>query len=142
MTRTAARRATTRTYLDRGQPHVRGALRPTRRRNVSNVDSYTWEVDITPPTIQINDKPNDPTNATSADFTFSAVAPNAEAGEFECKLDTPSTTGTFADCDSGTSGNQSYGGLNAEGAYTFTVKSTDAAGNTSDAKSTTSGRST
>ncbi len=100
--------------------------------NTSNIDSYTWVVDLTAPTIDITDRPADPTNATSALFKFKAISPNAEAGDFECKLDTPSTTGTFADCGMNASeGEQTYAGLSEEGVYTFTVKSTDAAGNTS-----------
>jgi hypothetical protein len=80
--------------------------------------THSWAVDTGAPNTTITTSPNNPTNSTSASFSFTAT----EAGStFECKLD----TGSFASCTSG----QSYTGL-AEGSHTFEVRATDPAGNT------------
>jgi hypothetical protein len=79
--------------------------------------SYTWNVDLTAPTVTIDSGPDDPTNQTTAAFGFSSTDPTAT---FQCKLD----TGTFSACTSA----KSYPGL-LEGPHTFTVKATDPAGN-------------
>ncbi|HET7854951.1 MAG TPA: Ig-like domain-containing protein, partial [Gaiellaceae bacterium] len=79
----------------------------------------TWTVDGTPPTVQITgDKPGDPTNSTSATFTFSS----SEASTFACKLD----TGSFAACISP----KSYTSL-GDGQHVVTIRATDLAGNSS-----------
>jgi hypothetical protein len=75
----------------------------------------TVQVDGTPPTVTIGQKPNNPSNSRSATFTFSASEPTT------CKLD----EGAFTPCTS----LANYSGL-TDGPHTFTVLSTDAAGNT------------
>jgi large repetitive protein len=87
--------------------------------NVGGVTTYTWTVDTVPPTTTISSssKPPNPTNTTSANFVFSA----SEQASFQCTLD----GGPAADCTSPTN----YGGL-ADGSHTFSVRATDAAGNT------------
>ncbi len=90
-------------------------------------DTHTWVVDTSPPEVTIDDRPGDPTNETTADFEFSAD----EAGTFKCSLD-GATPGACDPPSSGTSGTAGYAGLD-EGPHTFSVTSTDAAGNTSDA---------
>jgi hypothetical protein len=80
--------------------------------------TYSWTVDTTPPVVSIDTHPADPTNATTANFSFSA----SEAASFQCKLD----TGTFTACTSPTQ----YSAL-GQGGHTFAVEATDQAGNTS-----------
>ncbi len=80
--------------------------------------SYTWTIDTIAPTAAITAKPNDPSNNSSPSFTFTSNEPGST---FACKLG----AAAFAACTSPTS----YLAL-ADGAHTFTVKATDAAGNT------------
>ena len=74
--------------------------------------------DTTPPTTTIGSGPSGSTTSTSASFAFSANDPDAE---FECKLD----SGAWASCTSP----KAYSGLDT-GSHTFSVRATDAAGNT------------
>jgi large repetitive protein len=90
--------------------------------NVSVAAIYAWTivVDTTaPPAPSITDKPNNPTNQTTASFSFG----DAEAGvSFLCKLD----GGVFTECTSPAS----YPGL-SQASHTFSVKAQDGAGNQS-----------
>jgi hypothetical protein len=80
--------------------------------------SSTWTIDTTPPDTTITAGPANPTNSTSASFSFSST----EGGSgFQCQLD----GGGYLPCGSP----QSYSGL-GEGTHTFQVKATDPAGNT------------
>ena len=74
------------------------------------------QVDGTPPAVAIDSHPANPTDNPVPSFTFSA----GESATFACKLD----GGSFATCTSPTS----YGAL-SDGPHTFTVRATDAAGN-------------
>ena len=86
--------------------------------NTSAETSYTWTVDTTAPATLLVGKPSDPSNDSSPSFSFSA----GEAGSnFACKLD----AGAFASCTSPTD----LGPL-AQGPHTFSVRATDAVGNT------------
>ncbi|MEP6947322.1 MAG: carboxypeptidase-like regulatory domain-containing protein, partial [Acidobacteriota bacterium] len=80
-----------------------------------------WVVDAIAPDTQILTKPSDPSNSSSANFTFSGSDSivSSVAG-FECKLDAAS----FAACTSP----QVYSGL-ADGSHTFQVRALDNAGN-------------
>lgn len=79
--------------------------------------AHTWTIDTVAPDTTIDAGPDDPTESTSASFTFSAN----EAASFSCSLD-----GTaFTTCTSPAT----FTGL-APGAHDFTVRATDAAGNT------------
>ena len=93
------------------------------RAVATDVGSNTGEdivnvtVDRTRPVTSIDAAPVASTNATGATFDFSA----SEAGvSFQCRLDAAS----FASCSSP----KSYSSL-AQGAHTFDVQATDAAGN-------------
>ncbi|HET8862830.1 MAG TPA: Ig-like domain-containing protein, partial [Solirubrobacterales bacterium] len=79
--------------------------------------SYSWTVDTVAPTASIATRPSNPSNDTSPGFTFSA----SEASTFDCKLD----AAAFAACTSP----RGYTGV-PDGSHTFTVRATDAAGNT------------
>jgi hypothetical protein len=79
--------------------------------------SYTWTVDTAAPNTSITANPSDPSNASSADFSFTST----EGGStFRCEID----GGGFSPCTSPAS----LTGL-ADGSHTFKVKATDAAGN-------------
>ncbi|MEW5853280.1 MAG: hypothetical protein AB2A00_31155 [Myxococcota bacterium] len=80
--------------------------------------TFTWVVDRTPPDTSITAQPNNPTNQTSASFSFSATETGSS---FECDLD---GTG-FSSCTAP----RSYSGLSV-GSHTFSVRGTDPAGNT------------
>jgi large repetitive protein len=77
-------------------------------------------VDGTNPTVTLGGKPSNPSNDPSPSFTFSAN----ETSTFECKLD----AGALTACTSP----RNYPAL-ADGAHSFTVRATDAAGNFSEA---------
>ena len=81
--------------------------------------SYTWVIDTTVPDTSIDSYPPDPTNSTSAAFTFSA---NKSGCEFSYRLD----GGGWSVYDSATT--KSYAGL-TPGSHTFDVKAKDGAGN-------------
>jgi myo-inositol-hexaphosphate 3-phosphohydrolase len=73
--------------------------------------------DTTPPSTTIDSGPSGPTGSTTATFVFSANEPST----FECSLD----AGAYASCTSP----RTLTGLGA-GEHTFSVRATDAAGNT------------
>src|SRR5207237_4493999 len=91
--------------------------------NTRNANS-TWTIDTTAPTVTITAQPANPTNQTSASFSFSS---SKTGSTFQCKLD----GGTSTTCTSPAS----YTGL-AAGSHTFTVTATDPAGNTRNPTST------
>src|SRR5205085_9350080 len=102
----------------------------------AGTSSKTIYVDTDQPGISITGKPNNPSNNGSPSFQFQgtdlppdALAP-PEVLTYQCKLDTPSAPGTYQACD--TSG-VSYSNLTPDGVYSFSVKVTDAAGNTNNA---------
>ena len=88
--------------------------------------SYTWTIDLTPPVAPtITAKPANPTNQTSASFSFTDEA----GATFLCKLD----AGSFAACASP----QSYPGPIGAGSHSFSAEAKDVAGNTGPAASYT-----
>jgi large repetitive protein len=88
--------------------------------NQSSPASVSWAVDTTPPPQPaITSMPANPTNQTTASFSFS----DTQAGvSFLCQLD----TSAFSTCTSP----KSYSTL-SQGTHTFSVKAQDAAGNQS-----------
>lgn len=95
--------------------------------NAGNADaspaSYTWTVDSTPPTVEIEEQPSDPSKSSSAGFDFSGEdITEPEGVAFECSLDGED----FGPCESG----QEYLSL-TDGAHDFEVKALDQAGNAS-----------
>jgi large repetitive protein len=93
--------------------------------SLGNVDaspaSFTWTVDTTAPETTIDSNPSNPSNSSSADFTFSGsdVGGSGVVG-FQCEID----AGGFTACTSP----KSYPGL-ADGSHTFKVRAIDATGN-------------
>ena len=79
--------------------------------------SYVWTIDTVAPTATLTAKPANPSNDPTPSFSFSA----SETSTFQCQLD----AGAFAPCTSPTTL-----GSTADGSHTYTVKATDAAGNT------------
>jgi hypothetical protein len=77
--------------------------------NVSQPVTYTWSIDLSTPTIMFGQVPTNPTNSTSASFTFSGAGVVA----YECKFD----NGSYQACTSP----KNYSGL-ASGNHTFTVR--------------------
>ena len=87
--------------------------------NEGETETYTWRIDTAPPTTVFTDKPNDPTDQSSASFTFASNEPST----FSCKRDNQ----TFEACGS----TKTYNGL-SDGPHTFVVKTVDSAGNSSE----------
>jgi hypothetical protein len=77
--------------------------------NLSAAAAWTWQ--IVPPTPTITAKPSNPTNQTSASFSFSDTLAGVT---YVCALD----TATFTSCSSP----QSYAGPLAQGSHSFQVK--------------------
>jgi hypothetical protein len=81
----------------------------------------TITVDTTPPPADVTSGPDGPTTNTSPSFGFVA----ADGTTVDCKLDGPgATVGTYGKCESP----KDFKGL-TPGAYTFSVRAKDAAGN-------------
>ncbi|MFY9487755.1 MAG: Ig-like domain-containing protein, partial [Solirubrobacterales bacterium] len=85
---------------------------------VNNVGtgSASFTIDVTPPNTSITGNPANPTDLTSANFTFSA----SETSTFECRID----GAAYASCTTP----RNYAGLTAA-SHTFDVRATDTAGN-------------
>ena len=83
--------------------------------------SYTWTVDLTPPTVTIDTKPPNPAPGTSSSFTFHS---SENGSTFQCSLALGADPDSFSACSSG----KTYTNL-ANGDYTFKVRATDSAGN-------------
>ncbi|MGE0631271.1 MAG: Ig-like domain repeat protein [Pseudobdellovibrionaceae bacterium] len=90
--------------------------------NASEVITQSFIVDLTPPTVTLNQTPQVLTGSLSAVFEFSGSDALSGIKNFECKLD----QGSYADCVSG----QTYPPF-SEGDHSFSVRSVDNAGNTS-----------
>jgi hypothetical protein len=99
-------------------PHT-FTVRATDNAGNSGQASYGWTIDTAPPTATITQKPANPSNNLSPTFAFAAN----EAATFQCALDQL----PVESCSSP----KSY--VAADGPHTFTVKATDAAGNTGQA---------
>jgi hypothetical protein len=82
------------------------------------ISGESYSIDKTAPDTQIDNHPADPSTAVVASFEFSSTEPGAT---FECKLDSDS----YAACVSP----KQYTDLTV-GSHTFSVRSTDTAGNT------------
>jgi hypothetical protein len=107
------------TFESPGTKYVRLSVTDSTGTSASNKQSFdvASAPDTTPPDTSISSGPSGTTSSTSASFSFSST----ESGSsFECKLD----SGSFAGCTSP----KSYSTL-AEGAHSFSVRATDAAGN-------------
>ncbi|MEP6944790.1 MAG: choice-of-anchor Q domain-containing protein, partial [Acidobacteriota bacterium] len=83
--------------------------------------TYSWVVDAIPPDTLLLTTPQNPSNSTTATFTFSGSdSVIATVAGFECKLD----AAAFAACTSP----QTYN-LLSQGSHTFEVRTVDGAGN-------------
>jgi hypothetical protein len=85
--------------------------------------SRNWTVDTVAPDTSITAKPDDPTNSTSASFSFTGTDNHTTAAnlDFECKLD----GGAYESCTSP----KNLSGL-TNGSHTFSVRAIDSVGNT------------
>lgn len=86
--------------------------------------TYSWMIDETLPQVTILSQPDDPTTSTTASFTYAA---DEQDSTYECALDAQA----FASCPAA---GTTLSNLSA-GAHAFSVKATDAAGNTGPAAS-------
>jgi len=92
-------------------------LRGTNQGGMTTTVTYTWTVDTVPPGVTISSEPAPDTNVTSAQFVFTTTG---NPTTVTCQLD----SGTPAACTSP----WTYMSL-PDGAHVFTLKATDAAGN-------------
>ena len=96
------------------------AVDPLASEPTSATASYTWTIDTVPPPPPTILGPPNPTNSTSASFTFA----DSEAGvTFACRLDASG----FPPCPNPAS----YAGPLADGEHTLRARAVDAAGNVS-----------
>jgi large repetitive protein len=96
------------------------AVDPLASEPTSATASYTWTIDTVPPPPPTILGPPNPTNSTSASFTFA----DSEAGvTFACRLDASG----FPPCPNPVS----YAGPLADGEHTLRARAVDAAGNVS-----------
>jgi sugar lactone lactonase YvrE len=86
--------------------------------HLGNPTSYTWAVDVTPPTASVTNAPSSPSPSTSPSFSFNSSEPNST---FKCSLDGAAKS-TCASPKSVTV---------TGGSHTFKVWAIDAAGNES-----------
>src|SRR5262249_55883183 len=90
----------------------------------------TYVADNTAPSAQVDSGPTGPTNNQRPPFTFSS---NDGVATFTCSIDTG--TASFSACSGPGNSHQPPTNL-AQGSYTFRVKATDAAGNSTTATRT------
>lgn len=91
--------------------------------NWSSTSSASWTIDLTPPAVSVTSSPNSLNNSSSASFTFTVSdSGGGSVASTSCQLD----SGSFQSCASPVL----YSGL-TDGNHTFSIRSTDTAGNTS-----------
>jgi len=95
-------------------------VRASNANGVGTPASYSWTVDLTPPTASISSHPLDPSPGNSASFRYLS---KDGGSKFECRLSPPG--GSFQACNTQP---QVYSGL-ADGDYQFEVRAIDSAGN-------------
>jgi hypothetical protein len=89
---------------------------PTPGGGTSNALTFTINADTSAPDTTITGSPSNPSNSSSASFTFTST----EAGSFQCQLDGAG----FVSCSSP----QNYNNL-SNSSHTFQVRAVDATGN-------------
>jgi sugar lactone lactonase YvrE len=87
--------------------------------NVGDPATYTWTVDLTPPTVSVDTAPPDPSASLNANFTYHS---SENPSTFRCSLD----GATPASC-----GNSFSGTVVGDGQHTFDVWAVDQANNIS-----------
>lgn len=95
-------------------------VRGVNANGTGHTASYSWNVDLTPPTASLSLTPKDPSPGKSASFRYSS---NETGSKFECKLEPPATS--FSPCDTQP---EAFTDL-ADGDYEFKVRAIDKAGN-------------
>lgn len=95
-------------------------VRASNANGTGSAASYTWTVDLTPPSASITSHPVDPSPGASASFKYSS---NESGSKFECRL--APVEATFSACDTQP---KTYSGLD-DGEYEFEVRAIDPAGN-------------
>ncbi len=91
--------------------------------NLSAAQSYSWIIDVTPPTASISSGPASVTQSTSATFVLAATdAGGGSVSGFQCQID----GAAFGSCSSPVT----YTGL-TQGTHLFSVRAIDSAGNVS-----------
>jgi large repetitive protein len=110
--------------VDGGGNRATGNTEPAQCYNVSCDGSAPVPPEATPPDTLIVDEPPNPSNSTSASFTFTGIDDNTPLFElaFECRLDSISPT-AWTDCENP----RTYGNLSV-GTHTFEVRAVDLAG--------------
>ncbi|WP_224362687.1 Ig-like domain-containing protein [Hyalangium versicolor] len=102
----------------------------SKNTDIATPASFTWVIDVAPPDTVIATSPKNPTNQTTATFTFTGAGPG---GKYRCREYTGSPS-TYEDCGaagsggSGDTGTKNFTGL-SQGIHTFEVYAEDAAGN-------------
>ena len=97
-------------------PHTFYVRATDEAGNTGADTTYTWTIDLTAPTVTITGHPANPTNSTTAEFTFTGE----NVVSFTCSLDGATAT----TCTSP----KQYPGLGA-GSHTFNVYGVDSSGN-------------
>jgi hypothetical protein len=95
-------------------------VRASNANGTGSAASYTWTVDLTPPSASITSHPADPSPGPGASFKYSS---NESGSKFECRL--APLEATFSACDTQP---KTYSGLD-NGEYEFEVRAIDPAGN-------------
>jgi len=127
---TGASTTTATDYIASIQPEGSHTLYVQERDDVgnwSNTGSFAITVDTIAPHTTITSRPSDPTNQTSAGFSFSS---NEAGSSFECRID----AGAYSACASPLV----YSNLASGQTHTFSVRATDPANNTETAPATCS----
>jgi hypothetical protein len=95
-------------------------VRAANANGIGSPSSYSWTVDLTPPSAKITSHPVDPSPGNSASFRYGS---SDGGSKFECRLSPLEVS--FTPCSSQP---KVYAGL-ADGKYEFEVLTTDTAGN-------------
>ncbi|MBN8580074.1 MAG: sortase [Anaerolineae bacterium] len=107
--------------LSDGSHTVRATSTDAAGNTSPSSNTNTFTVDTTAPDTTITANPADPTNSTTASFSFTGSDPGGSGvASFQCQID----GGAFSACTSP----QSYLGL-SDGSHTFQVRAIDVAGN-------------